>query len=320
MSWHFLQGQEAASWEGNSLDGAPSALSSLIPMPATSSLPDRPTDASNDSPSGTMCGPSTGDPGAGTSMSSAVDSPAKTSAPPDAVPGSLASGVDCGPSSPGSLAKYDPATHSWKTAQYSLLGGLELFSETWPRWGTMRGGELFPQETPARSMSGSASGLWPTPTVNGNYNRVGASATSGDGLATAVRRWPTPTCPAPHDSENTVGRTNHGRKQMDLAKAVGMSPTPCARDWRHGMSQEALARRQQASSRGVNLSEFLQREDGSNGQLNPTWVEWLMGWPSGWTALEPLATDRFREWWQQHGGYSPMNESLPSAPSATETD
>ena len=37
---------------------------------------------------------------------------------------------------------------------------------------------------------------WPTPTVNGNYNRVGASENSGDGLATAVKKdqenWPTP--------------------------------------------------------------------------------------------------------------------------------
>ena len=38
------------------------------------------------------------------------------------------------------------------------------------------------------------------------------------------------------------------------------------------------------------------------GQLNPDWVEWLMGWPIGWTASEPLAMARFREWWRQHGG------------------
>jgi hypothetical protein len=37
------------------------------------------------------------------------------------------------------------------------------------------------------------------------------------------------------------------------------------------------------------------------GPLNPDWVEWLMGWPIGWTALQPLATDKFREWQQQHG-------------------
>jgi hypothetical protein len=39
------------------------------------------------------------------------------------------------------------------------------------------------------------------------------------------------------------------------------------------------------------------------GHLNPEWVEWLMGWPIGWTALEPLETARFQEWQQQHGGY-----------------
>lgn len=32
------------------------------------------------------------------------------------------------------------------------------------------------------------------------------------------------------------------------------------------------------------------------GRANPEFVEWLMGWPMGWTALEPLATDRFHTW------------------------
>ena len=33
--------------------------------------------------------------------------------------------------------------------------------------------------------------MWPTPTVCGNYNRKGASETSGDGLATALRNGET---------------------------------------------------------------------------------------------------------------------------------
>jgi hypothetical protein len=35
--------------------------------------------------------------------------------------------------------------------------------------------------------------------------------------------------------------------------------------------------------------------------LNPTWVEWLMGWPLGWTDCAPLAMDKFRQWCASHG-------------------
>lgn len=35
----------------------------------------------------------------------------------------------------------------------------------------------------------------------------------------------------------------------------------------------------------------------------PTGVEWILGWPIGWTALQPLATDKIRYWLQSHGGY-----------------
>jgi DNA (cytosine-5)-methyltransferase 1 len=46
------------------------------------------------------------------------------------------------------------------------------------------------------------------------------------------------------------------------------------------------------------------RSYGATGPLNPTWVEWLMGWPARWTEFAPLATDRFREWQRQHGACS----------------
>jgi hypothetical protein len=40
---------------------------------------------------------------------------------------------------------------------------------------------------------------------------------------------------------------------------------------------------------------------GNGGQLNPRWVEWLMGWPIGWASLERLETDRFRQWLNSFG-------------------
>jgi DNA (cytosine-5)-methyltransferase 1 len=85
---------------------------------------------------------------------------------------------------------------------------------------------------------------WPTPSVKGNYNRIGLSPTSGDGLATAVSKWPTPTA---RDYKDTG----------DLANV----PT------------NGLLGRPVSPSR-------------ASGSLNPTWVEWLMGFPAEWTALK----------------------------------
>lgn len=44
-------------------------------------------------------------------------------------------------------------------------------------------------------------------------------------------------------------------------------------------------------------------EPPQDGQLNPEWVEWFMGWPIGWTELKPLAMDKFQEWQRQHSPF-----------------
>jgi hypothetical protein len=33
----------------------------------------------------------------------------------------------------------------------------------------------------------------------------------------------------------------------------------------------------------------------------PKFSEWLMGWPTEWTDLKPLATDKFQQWLRSHG-------------------
>jgi hypothetical protein len=56
----------------------------------------------------------------------------------------------------------------------------------------MRNGKLYPRPTLALPIYASGYGsLLPTLTVCGNYNRKGASPTSGDGLATALKMLPT---------------------------------------------------------------------------------------------------------------------------------
>lgn len=60
-------------------------------------------------------------------------------------------------------------------------------------------------------------------------------------------------------------------------------PTPTARDYKGGRKPETL----EASGRGASnsLSDAL-TVNGQHGQLNPNWVEWLMGFPIGHTDLK----------------------------------
>jgi len=41
----------------------------------------------------------------------------------------------------------------------------------------------------------------------------------------------------------------------------------------------------------------------NRGKLNPSWIEWLMGWPIGQSDFTPLAMESFRQWQQLHGIY-----------------
>lgn len=75
--------------------------------------------------------------------SSAAGSPARTLATPGSEQESKEIVADCGPSSIGSFASYDPVTSSWRTSQLCLDGALEEFSETWPRAGMTRNGTAF---------------------------------------------------------------------------------------------------------------------------------------------------------------------------------
>lgn len=107
--------------------------------------------------------------------------------------------------------------------------------------------------------------MWPTPKANkvGGYSSEGFSPT----LEQAVR-WPTP-------------RSSEIAAEAGLMKNIGHIVNPKG-----------------------NLEEVVWERTGepNTGALNPTWVEWLMGLPLGWTGLEPLATESFQKWWQSFCG------------------
>jgi len=91
---------------------------------------------------------------------------AKTSPQPEKGLELTESGQECGEKWHASFTKYDPDSSSWKTHQCSLLGDLDEFSETWPRWGLMRNGGCWDMTTSVGNIGENESGLLPTPTKN----------------------------------------------------------------------------------------------------------------------------------------------------------
>lgn len=276
MSWLFSQALVAEYSAATSWDGAPSAPLSVMPTQHKFWRNDKTMEPSQLSRFGLTCAVLTADRGEGLLTWFRADSRVRTYPLLVAAPDYQASGPACGKRCGASLARYDRATSSWRTAQLSLLEDSGEFSQTWPNWGSMRAGECWELTTSAHRTGESASGLWPTPTVAGNYNAAGSSPKAGDGLGTAVAKrsmWPTATAgkgwSPGHARANSDGRLDYTVERQNFQ-----------------LGQQTPPKR-----------------------LNPGWVEWLMGWPTGWTALKPLEMVRFQEWQRQHSPRSDVRSN-----------
>jgi hypothetical protein len=89
--------------------------------------------------------------------------------------------------------------------------------------------------------------------------------------------------------------------------------TPTARDYKGASGQGWRDRDPKDGDPTPTLSDqVLVREKGGLGRLNPDWVEWLMGWPVGWTSLEPLPAEWWDRWVATAGaGWDQEPEGIP---------
>jgi len=247
--------------------------------------------------------------------SSAAASPARTSPTPGSESGSTENAPVSGPSSLASFASFDPVSSSWRTSQHSLFEGSIVFSGTWPRSGSMRNGTCFERPTSGRPISELGSSSLPTPTAStAGYNRGGGQGRVGPirpSLRMMARQgmWPTP---AAADSGRASG--TYARGNLTLTGAARLWPTPTSMDSRSSGGRNASAAKPGSIHPGTSLTDAIVRfatptardakgpghspkRDGSpplastqGGQLNPRWVEWLMGFPDEWTVCDASAT------------------------------
>lgn len=133
--------------------------------------------------------------------------------------------------------------------------GSDEYSGTWPRAGTTRSGTAFRQQPSAPLTGATASSLWPTPT---------ASDHKGAKTAAAAKKW--------------------GSRGANLPEAVQQA---AAGDPRWPMDLENTVIVFDDLDRPMLVcSHCMEPHEDWHGPLNPAWVEYLMGFPLGWTLID----------------------------------
>ena len=222
------------------------------------------------------------------------------------------------------LHKKDPLMQFSKMFMVTLDWASTRCSLTWKPKVTPQGRLLFqlaPSMLPIEEIDcGSSPKMWATPAAADSIGSTGGG--QGKSLRTDVRMWPTPMArdwkggrtaetlkkngrsitnslpdavtgqlwPTPTASTNGPGTDRNNPRGIQqgnaLATAVvweskGWWPTPTANEDHAGRPggkmQKMLGNHPEV--RGTTEAEW------NRGSLNPTWVEWLMGYPEGWTDL-----------------------------------
>ena len=321
MSWLYSRALVEEFSAATCSAGAPSAPSNSTPTPQAYWSHGKTTAHSRLSRYGMTLERLTDDRGAELLTWYLEASRARTSARPARAQASTASDQDSGARWHELSARFDRDTCSWRT--HRRLWDEELIgsSVTFPRWGMTVNGVLLVRGTPALPTYASARGssraiptpngetffhtpqttgldggsnsrkalrsrqMLPTPRANDAEKRGNIDPTNPrNGLAGWVK-WQTPTADDALNREK--GKWNSRGEPKPSAQV--MLPTPTVQDAKNNGAPSQHER----NSAPLNVV--------AGGKLNPRWVEWLMGWPIGWTSYAPLGMGRFQQWRDSHG-------------------
>ena len=206
----------------------------------------------------------------------------------------------------GSFAKMFMVTLPWVSTKCSL---------TWKVKATPQGRLLFqlvPKMLPTEEIdSGLSQEMWATPNTMDHLPPRSEEATKkmqdghrkGRSRPSNLREqvdeqtmklWPTPNAwdgnRGPRSKENLIEKSLQinlisAVKDAEHPDPVHMWPTPRARDYKDGPSiPPSVIEGRRSHNLGTKVEESTQTK--GSGSLNPTWVEWLMGYPKGWTDLK----------------------------------
>ena len=162
---------------------------------------------------------------------------------------------------------YDPVSSSWKTSQQSLFEDFQQSLEVLPKSGMTVSGRLYllnNAEHPTLDVGGSA---LPTPTASD----AGPAAILNENTNIVFTGKGTPRKVSNNGVNGSLG----------LARTVMLLPTPSAHEHKY---------RLKGNSQASKCLEARARRTGKDFQLNPQFVEEMMGFPIGWTDLNHSET------------------------------
>ena len=345
MSWLFSQALVAEYLGESCSGGEPSAPSSANPMPQAYLPSDRMTAFSRPSRFGMTFAPLTDDLGVELLTWFLEASRARTFRQPERAQESTANAPACGGKWHELSVRYDRDSCSWRTNRSLWDEDLSACSLTLPKWGSMRDGVLSELLMLERHTAANDAGLWPTPNVpnggrscahvtdwrgktayhNGKKVQVGLehaarywptpkandaekrgnfdTTNPRNGLPVAVKSWPTPTASlGTKGGRVTPHKSREGGTLIEAVSARKTWPTPTAVTDTGGA---ALCKWGGSRSR-EKLRKMVTPQE-LNGALNPTWVEWLMNWPLGWTSLEPMKHENWKHWKESSAAHFQSN-------------
>lgn len=199
-----------------------------------------------------------------TSISSMADFPARTLVLQDLAAAWSESEADFIGKSQGLSVKQTRDLYFSKMSQQLELGASTLSSNHLPSSGMTVDGRLYqPKKLAPRTCANGGSFL-PTPAASSYGTNQGGAA----------------------------GRVGRVRASLETMARKNLWPTPRASDGSKGAMSSTPTTQRRVANGQARLSEAITEAMGG-GQLSPTWVEWLMGYPNGWAALEGWATQWF---------------------------
>lgn len=207
------------------------------------------------------------------------------------------------------LSKLDLHSYSWRTFQTSLINGKHLmkYQNPFPKSGSILNGQMFERRTLGPTIKETVcsslltelenyqTSFLPTPTAS---DGIRTSKNYGGGNLTLygkVLQLPTPTA-SQRPSEGTVrilrnavlnghmtlqeANTYNGRSILLKQGSLPLLPTPTT------TGNQLCPSEMKKGGAFNNLKAISNLHGGEGNRLSPLFVEWMMGFPTGWTDLE----------------------------------